>query len=186
MPRVIAGSARGRRLKSVPGDTTRPILDRVKENLFNIIGLAVRDSRWLDLFAGTGQVGIEALSRGAAYCLFTELDRSAVRVIAENLAITRLEERGEVRRTDALAMLRSASIGEAFDFVFVAPPQYRTLWHDALVLIDTRPEWLYPDGTVIVQVDPRETMETQFEHLVLYDQRTYGNTLLMFYERPGD
>ena len=76
--RVIAGKARGRKLKMVPGDTTRPVRDIVKESLFNILGDWVRDSRWLDVFAGTGAIGIEALSRGAEYCLFLDSARAAV------------------------------------------------------------------------------------------------------------
>src|SRR5512142_3045504 len=88
--RVIAGSAKGRKLKSVPGDTTRPITDRVKEALFNIIGGDVIDSRWWDLFAGTGAVGIEALSRGAAYARFTDLNRAPVETVKSNLALCKL------------------------------------------------------------------------------------------------
>ena len=89
--RVISGKARGKRLKLVPGDTTRPIMDRVKENLFNILGV-VNGTRWLDLFAGTGQVGIEALSRGAAEVIFIDKARAAIQTIRDNLAHTRLED----------------------------------------------------------------------------------------------
>jgi 16S rRNA (guanine966-N2)-methyltransferase len=89
--RVISGKARGKRLKLVPGDTTRPIMDRVKESLFNILGV-VSGTRWLDLFAGTGQVGIEALSRGAAAVVFVDSGRAAVQTVRDNLAFTRLDE----------------------------------------------------------------------------------------------
>ena len=89
--RVIAGKAKGRRLKLVPGDTTRPIMDRVKESLFNILG-DVAGTHWLDLFAGTGQVGIEALSRGAATVVFIDSARAAVQTVRDNLATTRLGE----------------------------------------------------------------------------------------------
>jgi 16S rRNA (guanine(966)-N(2))-methyltransferase RsmD len=83
--RVIAGTARGRKLKSVPGDATRPIMDRVKEALFSILGSFVHGSRFLDLFGGTGSVGIEALSRGAAHATFCEIDRAALQVLRDNL-----------------------------------------------------------------------------------------------------
>src|SRR5512143_21612 len=98
--RVIGGTAKGRRLKSVPGDTTRPITDRVKEALFNIIGPDALDSRWWDVFAGTGAVGIEALSRGADFVRFTDLNRAPIDTIRANLATTAFASRAEVRRAN--------------------------------------------------------------------------------------
>ncbi|HZW03476.1 MAG TPA: RsmD family RNA methyltransferase, partial [Anaerolineaceae bacterium] len=95
-PRIIAGTARGIRLKPVPGEITRPITDRVKESLFNILGPDIQDAALLDLFGGTGSVGIEALSRGAAFVRFNDLHRQAVATIKENLQRTRLGERAEV------------------------------------------------------------------------------------------
>ena len=100
--RVIAGTAKGRRLKLVPGDSTRPIMDRVKESLFNIIGRAILDADFLDLFAGTGSVGIEALSRGARHALLTDLDPRAIRTISDNLKLTGFSDRATVRKQDAL------------------------------------------------------------------------------------
>src|SRR5512144_787278 len=125
--RVIAGSAKGRRLKSVPGDTTRPITDRVKEALFNIIGGDVLDSRWWDLFAGTGAVGIEALSRGAAFARFTDLNRAPIDTIKSNLATAGLNGRADVRRGDAFALLAAAP-DDAFHYVYIAPPQFQEMW----------------------------------------------------------
>ncbi len=184
--RVISGKAKGRKLKTVPGESTRPILTRIRENLFNILGIWVRGTRWLDLFAGTGSVGIEALSRGAEHCLFLDVNRAAIRTIHENLRLTGLEEGAEVRRTDAFTFLKGdpAEYG-GFDVIYVAPPQYRGMWSKALELIDARPEWLTPEGIVIVQMDPREYEEIPLENLSLYDQRRYGKTMLCFYERPA-
>lgn len=169
----------------MPGDATRPILDRIKENVFNLVGTArIRGRWWLDLFAGTGGVGIEALSRGADFCVFIENNREAIRTIHENLAITRLADRADVRRDDAFAYLnRRASDDEPFDVIYVAPPQYQELWQKTLGAIDRQPEWLFPNGIVIVQIDPREYGEATLDHLELYDQRRYGNTMLCFYER---
>jgi 16S rRNA (guanine966-N2)-methyltransferase len=179
--RVIAGTARGRRLKPVPGDSTRPIMDRVKEALFSILGREIIDARLLDLFGGTGSVGIEALSRGACYVLFTDLDRMAIQTIYENLKITKLGDRAEVRRTDALAMLRQ-SPAEPFDFVYVAPPQYKGIWLKVMQALDANPTWIHRQlGTVIVQIDPKEYEPNHFENLYLYDKRTYGKTMLLFY-----
>lgn len=170
----------------VPGDSTRPVMDRVKEALFNILGVWVRGSRWLDLFAGTGSIGIEALSRGAEYCLFLDMAGVAIRTIHQNLETTDLAERADVVRTDALAHLRTSPPDEAFEVIYIAPPQYRSMWRDALELIDARPDWLYPDGMAIVQIDPNEYEDVELAHLLLTDQRTYGNTMLCFYERPGE
>src|SRR5512145_2943351 len=105
MLRVISGTARGRKLKSVPGDTTRPVTDRVKEALFNIIAGDVIDSRWWDLFAGTGAVGIEALSRGAAFVRFTDSNRAPVETIKFNVEHCRLGQQAEIRRANAFTYL---------------------------------------------------------------------------------
>ncbi len=181
--RVISGKAKGKRLKLVPGDTTRPIMDRVKESLFNILG-DVGGTRWLDLFAGTGQVGIEALSRGAAEVVFVDSARAAIQTVRDNLAFTRLGEGARVVPSDAFRYLRDS--GERpFDVVFIAPPQYKELWSAALTAIDAAAErFLTDDGQAIVQIDPREFKEVSLQHLTLADKRRYGNTLLCFYRRP--
>ncbi|NDJ53973.1 MAG: 16S rRNA (guanine(966)-N(2))-methyltransferase RsmD [Chloroflexi bacterium] len=185
--RVIAGSAKGRRLKMVPGDSTRAILDRVKESLFNILGSWVVDSIWLDLFAGTGAVGIEALSRGADYCLFIDLNKAAIRTIQDNLASTHLDEGAEVLQISAFDFLRrTPGEDDPFEFIYIAPPQYKGWWRSALELIDEQPDWLFPEGQVIVQIDPREYEDVNLKHLDLYDQRVYGKTMLCFYERRSE
>jgi 16S rRNA (guanine(966)-N(2))-methyltransferase RsmD len=185
--RVIAGTARGRRLKLVPGDSTRPIMDRVKEALFSILGPGIVDSRFLDLFAGTGSVGIEALSRGAAHAVLLDLDRRAVETIQDNVRAARVEDRAVIRRADAFAFLEKPP-RDAFHYIFIAPPQYQGLWKRALQLIDARPEWLDDDTTVIAQIDPSERETLPLTHLVLDDERRYGKTLLLFYGRatPAD
>ena len=178
--RVIAGAAKGRRLSFVPGDTTRPISDRVKENLFNILGPEIVGTSFLDLFAGTGGVGIEALSRGASYARFYDLARKAIRTIHENLAITKLAERAEVLHRDALVVL-AGDPDRAFDTIFIAPPQYKGLWMDALKALDVNPGWLEETGWVVVQIDPREYEEVDLGALELFDRRKYGNTELLFF-----
>jgi 16S rRNA (guanine966-N2)-methyltransferase len=180
--RVIAGSARGRRLKSVPGDTTRPITDRVKEALFNIIGSDVMDSRWWDLFGGTGAVGIEALSRGAAFARFTDLNRSPIDTIKANLASSGLAGRADVRRGDAFSLLASRP-DDAFHYVYIAPPQFHEMWSQALTTLDQHLGWLADDGWVIVQIAPKEYQDVKLSGLDEFDQRKYGSTLLVFYER---
>lgn len=180
--RVIAGSARGRKLKSVPGDTTRPVMDRVKEALFNILAGDVLDSNWWDLFAGTGAIGIEALSRGASFVRFSDLNRAPVETIKENVEHCGFTDQAEVRRGDAFAML-SAKADKSFEYIYIAPPQYKEMWVEALKLVDKNMEWLTDDGTVIVQIDPTEYQQIELSNLVETEQRKYGSTLLIFYDR---
>jgi len=180
--RVIAGTAKGRKLKTVPGDTTRPITDRTKEALFSILGNWIIEARVLDLFGGTGAVGIEALSRGAAHVTFVEKSHAAVRVIQENLQTTRLAERTLVRRGDAFRFLAQPP-PQPFDLIYVAPPQYQQMWARAVQAIDEQLEkWLLPDGAVIAQIHPVEYEALKLQNLILYDERKYGSTLLCFYE----
>lgn len=168
----------------MPGEGTRPITDRVKESLFNILGVDIKDAWVLDLFSGTGSVGIEALSRGAAGALLVDKDPRAVMTIQENLRATGLAERAEVIRADAFELLRRPP-RRPVDYVYIAPPQYQDLWSRALSEIDDHPEWLHPDAWVIVQIDPREARQLALRRLVEVQRRKYGNTLLVFYEFPG-
>ncbi len=178
--RVISGSAKGRRLKSLPGSSTRPITDRVKMALFDILGPSIVGARVLDLFAGTGSVGIEALSRGAAEAVFVEKDPRVVRVLRENLQQTDFLDRARVVRADVFTFLRSGPV-EPFDFIYIAPPQYRGWWRRTLELLDARPEWLTASGTIVVQIHPREYEEVRLRCLDLTDRRDYGSTHLLFY-----
>jgi 16S rRNA (guanine(966)-N(2))-methyltransferase RsmD len=180
--RVIAGKAKGQKLRSVPGDSTRPITDRTKESLFNILGPDIGSATLLDLFAGTGSVGIEALSRGAKFVLFVDADRQAAATVRANLNQTGLAKGGEVRRMDAFTLLRG-SPERAFEYVYIAPPQYKELWKRALLLLDENPGWLTDDSWTIVQIHPREYEPIALQNLVEFDQRKYGSTLLVFYER---
>ena len=178
--RVIAGSAKGRRLNMVPGDSTRPVMDRVKEACFSIIGRGVINARFLDLYAGTGSVGIEALSRGAEHAVFVEMDGKAVQTIQANLQLTRLAEHAVIRRTDVLRFLKKPSMA-AFDYVYIAPPQFHGLWRETLLMLDQEAAWTNPDSTVIVQIDPSEQESLELQRLEPYDERRYGNTLLWFF-----
>lgn len=184
-PRIISGSAKGTRLNMVPGDITRPITDVVKEALFNILGVEdVIDSIWLDLFGGTGSVGIEALSRGAKFTRFNDLNRAAVDTIRENLKKTHLEDRAEVLQSDAFALLKRPP-DRVFDYVYIAPPQYKGMWEHAITDLDQNPRWIKDDSWVIVQIDPLEYSMQTLDHLVEFEQRKYGKTLLVFYETQG-
>jgi len=146
--RVISGSARGRRLRELQGMETRPTTDKVKESLFNIIQFDIPGRKVLDLFGGTGQLGIEALSRGAAGCTFVEQRRDAVRLIQENLKECRLEDKARVVPGEALAFLSSCR--EKFDVIFLDPPYHTDLMDRALELV-TKIDILSEHGIIICE-----------------------------------
>jgi 16S rRNA (guanine966-N2)-methyltransferase len=180
--RVITGKAKGRKLKSVPGDTTRPITDRVKEALFNIIAGDVIDSNWWDVFAGTGAVGIEALSRGAAFVRFSDSNRAPIDTIKSNVEHCGFKSQAEVRRAEAFAFLSSPP-DRAFEYIYIAPPQYKEMWAKALGLLDDNMGWLTGDGWIIAQIGPKEYKPLELQNLEEFEQRRYGSTVLVFYER---
>ena len=180
--RVIAGEAKGRKLLSVPGQATRPITDRVKKALFDILGGQVVNALFLDLFAGTGSVGIEALSRGARRAVFVERGRQALKVIAENLKRTGLADPAQVVGSDVFKFLRG-EFEEKFDLVYIAPPQYKGLWARTLLALDER-ELLTGEGLIVAQIHHKEFASLNLKSLQLADQRKYGSTLLCFYAHP--
>ena len=165
----------------VRGEGTRPVSDRAKGALFNILGSDVSDAIFLDLFAGTGSVGIEALSRGAARAVFVEKDAQAARIVEQNLLLTGLRQSADVVREDAFRYLERTR-EPRFDFVYIAPPQYKGLWERAIRALDRSPIGLCPDAVIIAQIHPQEFLELDLEKLIEYDRRKYGSTLLVFYE----
>ncbi len=177
---VIGGKVKGFKLLSVPGEGTRPIMSKVKAAIFNIVSPYILGSAWLDLFAGTGSVGIEALSRGAAFARFIDNHKGAIKTINANLEHTRLADQAEVWHKNALSSLDGAA-DRKFDFVYIAPPQFKNIWSKTLQTIDQNPDWLLDDSWIIVQIDKVEYEEQKLENLKLFDRRTYGSTELIFY-----
>lgn len=185
--RVVTGEAKGRKLKAPKTMGTRPIIDRVKTALFDILADEVDDARFLDLFAGTGSVGIEALSRGATHATFIEMNHKVLKLVRENLQITGLADRAETVHADAFKFLQNhaTSATQPYDIVYVAPPQYQEMAARALTMLDESPLVAAP-GLVIIQIHPKErpgVAAVQCQHLRLTDERRYGSTLLMFYRR---
>ncbi len=182
--RVIGGTAKGRALKSVPGDSTRPILDRVKTPLFDILRPRLADIAILDLFGGTGAVGIEALSQGAASCVFIDTNAKAVATIKDNLTTCQLLDKAEVRHTDAFIYLKNTQ--KSFNLIYVAPPQYKGVWIEAMRTIAERPHLLVNKGElkgeIIVQIDPKEYEPLNLTTITEVAQRRYGNSILVFFE----
>ena len=181
--RVVSGTARGRVLKAVPGDTTRPILDRVKTALFDILRPELEGITMLDLFGGSGSVGIEALSQGAAFCYFLDISKNAVETIRENLKTTGFEAKAEVRNTDAFTFLRNTV--KSFDLIYVAPPQYKGIWGDVMRFLGERPQLVNDGGLVVVQIDPKEYEDIGLAAFDEEKRKRYGNTELIFYRKPS-
>jgi 16S rRNA (guanine966-N2)-methyltransferase len=177
--RVIAGTAKGRVLRSPRTRDTRPITDRAKESLFSILAPRIPGSRFLDLFAGTGGVGIEALSRGCAHATFVERSAAAVADIRHNLGETRLAANAEVVAADVFGYLRGGP--SPFDIIFVAPPQWLGLWPRAVQLLDRRPGWLAEGAVVVVQHDPSEGADVPLRRLRQISERTYGRVRFTFF-----
>jgi 16S rRNA (guanine966-N2)-methyltransferase len=176
MLRVIAGEHRGRRLQAPAGEATRPTSDRVREALFSILGSRVAGARVLDLFAGSGALGLEALSRGAESATFVDDAQAAVRAIRANLQA--LQADAEVRRSDALRFLAAASqSGAQYDLVFIDPP-YRHAERLAPALSEALPAVLAPGAAAVVESDRRAPLTLQ---LPLHDERRYGDTLIRIY-----
>lgn len=182
-PRIIAGKLKGARLKSVPGDITRPITDRAKENLFNIIGSEIYDCDFLDAFGGTGSVGIEAYSRGASFVQIVEKNQKPFRILLENVKKIKDSSCYSLLKYDALLFLRNYR-ERSFDFVFIAPPQYKDLWKVSLNAINSNEKIVKDTGSIIIQIDPIEYSNICLANFKEVDQRKYGNTLLIFLQKP--
>jgi 16S rRNA (guanine(966)-N(2))-methyltransferase RsmD len=178
--RVIAGSAGGVRLVAPRDPETRPITDRVKETLFGILGERVIDARVLDLFAGSGAIGIEALSRGAAHATFVERGRDAAQIIRDNLARTHLADAAELRSTDVGRFLAGADAGARYDLVVLDPPYEE----DAILApLERLVPLLAPGATVVVKHFWRTAVPTP-NGLRLWRERRFGETALTFLEVP--
>ncbi len=174
--RIITGLARGCRLKTPQGaDVTRPTADRVKESLFNILGAMVPERKVLDIFAGTGNLGIEALSRGAQSAVF--VDKATAKLISENLRLTRLADKAVVRSGDVFAWLARLEAGNPqFSLIFCDPPYHKGLWQDALRRIDQSAGLMAENGILVVEHGADENEMPNLSRLLLVHNRRYGHT----------
>lgn len=179
--RIIAGKARGRKLLSVPGDSTRPIMDRVKTALFNILQPSLDGAAFLDLYAGTGAVGIEALSRGADSAVFIDISRKAWTTIKSNLENSELSENTEVRNTDVFSYVRNCS--KSFNIIYCDPPQFKNLWIETIQTLAERPDILKEQGLIVIKIHPKEYEKLELSTLTESDRRKYGNSELIFYTK---
>ncbi|MBI3610860.1 MAG: 16S rRNA (guanine(966)-N(2))-methyltransferase RsmD [Nitrospirae bacterium] len=178
--RVIAGEAKGRRLKSPRGAETRPTSDKVKEAIFSILGNRVVDARVLDLFAGTGAIGIEALSRGAARVDFVESDKATADILAQNLAACGFQVRAESHRTDAFKFLKQ--IRQPYDLVFADPP-YHTWQLKKLLPALGQGDIITPDGVLVVEHFRKASIPNEIGPLEAVKSYYYGDTVLTLYRK---
>lgn len=176
--RVTGGTGKGRKLKVPAGSRVRPTSDKVKQALFNILGEKVRDAVFLDLYAGTGGIGIEALSRGAGKVLFVDESRESVTVIKKNIEQTGFGEGAQVVTSRAEPFLKKAS--EQFHFVFLDPP-YSTEQEPLLNLV-SESEVLRPDSVVVYEHFKKQKSPECAGRLSLYREAVYGDTVLAFYK----
>jgi 16S rRNA (guanine(966)-N(2))-methyltransferase RsmD len=181
--RVIGGNARGRRLKVPKGQALRPTAARVKEALFNILPHDLSGAKALDLFAGTGNLTIEALSRGATAAILVDASAESGKAIRENVRRLDLADRTKVWIMPVARALRLlARQGETFDLIFLDPP-YERQWIDKTLKIIAQGELLRQSGVLIAEHSVRENVEPRYGSLSLHDQRRYGSTLLSFFKQ---
>jgi len=179
--RVIAGSHRGRRLSGPQGDALRPTSDKVREALFAILGTQVPGGRFLDLYAGTGAVGIEALSRGASAVTFVESDPKAVQLLQKNLRTCQLLDRAQVRVGKAAAFLeRKDRWAGPYDVLFADPP-YDALDELEVLTHAWKPGLLSEHAAMIIEHDSRTKLPALIDHAALVRRYLYGDTALYLY-----
>ncbi|HEV7551737.1 MAG TPA: 16S rRNA (guanine(966)-N(2))-methyltransferase RsmD [Candidatus Angelobacter sp.] len=182
--RVIAGKYKSRRLEAPPGMQTRPTSDRLRETLFNVVAPVVADSVWLDLFAGSGAVGIEALSRGARSAYFVEAASAAARTIRKNLQTLSIEEGTEVIERDAAVALRMLdSQAVICDFVFLDPPYRKMGDYEQVLGFLSQSQLLGPQGQVIAEHDKHFDPGNEFGSLRRHRMLRQGDAVLSFYGR---
>lgn len=184
--RVISGTARGTVLYSLDGDTTRPTLDRVKESLFNIIQNNIKDTNVLDLFAGSGALGIETLSRGANRVVFCDISSKAIEIVKKNIQKTHLENKSEVIKENYIKALEILKYKNKFDLIFIDPPYDKNIAVDAIKNIIQK-DLLSANGIIILETDneSRELKQLEDIDINIYDLRKYGRVKLIFLNRKG-
>ncbi len=179
--RVISGTRKGMPLKAVPGSGTRPTTDKVKESIFNMIGPYFEGGLAVDLFAGSGGLGIESLSRGIDSCIFIEKDAKAIATINDNLKKCRLEDQAEIYRIDAGRAVKAfEKRGLKIDLLFVDPPYQKSSYYD-LVLTLIEKECLSQSGIVMCEHEKGVELPDSYGAFKLVRRENYGGTIISIY-----
>lgn len=180
--RVISGKARGLKLDAPKNQDVRPTTDRVKESLFNMINSYIMDSNILDLFAGTGSLGIECLSRGAKNCVFVDKSKDSINIVRSNVKKARVENESTILNVDFKdAVKRLSTQNQKFDVIFMDPPYYENMFIECLKSID-KFNLLDEDGIIVVEHDTKDLFEDSIGRLNKSREKKYGNTTLTFYK----
>ena len=180
--RIISGKFRGRKIKAVPGFSTRPTSDRLRETIFNIIARQVAGSVVLDLFSGTGAFGIEAISRGAKQVCLIDNSRAAIAIINQNLAICNISLQAKILKWDINKNLNCLrNLDTAFDLVFMDPPYAKGLVRPALINL-CKSRSLLDKALIIIEHNGQETFKEPVSNFLLTDQKRYGKTLVSFFQ----
>jgi 16S rRNA (guanine(966)-N(2))-methyltransferase RsmD len=185
--RIISGTARGTKLYTLDGDNTRPTLDRVKEALFSKINIDLTDSIVLDLFSGSGALGLESLSRGAKKAYFCDSSKNAIKIIEKNIEKTRMKDKSVVIQKDFLQALEKIKQENVkFNIIFLDPP-YKTDYNVKALNFILDNNLLYEDGKIIIETDIEKDILAELENFSLdvYDVKKYGRATLIFIRRKG-
>lgn len=178
--KIIAGKNRGNILKTKDGITTRPTLNRIRENLFNIIRDRLPGSKVLDLFAGSGAIGLESLSRGASESTFVELDKGAFKILKENILKTENLDKSKIFNGDFRVFLKRCN--DKYDIIYIDPPYHINAYEEALSLIGTR-DLLLADGIIILEAKKNTSLPSEIIDFKCYRDVIYGNTIIKFYNK---
>ena len=178
--RVISGSARGAKLKTIEGNDTRPTTDKVKGAIFNILANDIYGKKVLDLYAGSGGLGIEALSRGAEMAVFAEKSTAAAEIIRKNLEHTKLTDKAKILKNDVFFVVKNAT--EKFDLIFLDPPYAEELAGATIKAVDEA-KILADGGIIVAETDEGQDIPATVGELQLYDKRKYGRININFYKK---
>lgn len=178
--RIISGKCKGSLLYSLEGSNTRPTLDRVKESVFNILGNAFYDKEVLDLFAGSGALGLEALSRGAKSCDFVDMSKDAINIIKKNIDKCGMKEFSNVYQMDFRDILKKSN--KKYDFVFLDPPYSKDLGVEALKILS---DLVSENCIIILESDSVDNIPDNIGVFNKYDSRKYGRVIISFFEKEG-
>lgn len=180
--RIISGKFKGRNLVSFKADHIRPTMDRVKETIFNKWMMYVDQARVLDLFAGTGNLGLEALSRGAAYVEFVEKNSKSISLINKNIEMLKIDKQDyQVIQKDVFPYLKSSKM-TPFDLIFIDPPFTEKMAHDVMVLL-SQSQVFNENTRIVIESIKQERMDNQYGKLICYDQQDYGDKYLSFFRQ---
>ena len=180
---MISGIAKGHKLKTLKGDATRPTSNKVKESLFNIIASYIPGAEVLDLYAGTGNLGIEALSRGAESAVFVDISRESCRIIKENLEHTKMQDKGTVFNGSVQNIIcKLAAQNKMYDIIFMDPPYNKNLVQETLKIIEEN-DIINENGIIVAERSVKDDIGINLEKLKLFREQRYGDTVLSFFTR---